>query len=154
MFFFASPAAAHPDDHPGHKNDTQPSSRAQSPVVGFDQDTSQPTPSKPDEAHPQVDEPPRPWPPAPFAPGVNHKKTKTANKEYDDIVARMLSTAEHDFGNLISTMDAYPDLNTQTRWSIQCWEGVCREENHYYELSTDMRNLVCFPLESRFIIVC
>lgn len=97
-----------------------------------------------------VGEPPRPWPPAPFAPGVNDKKTKTANKEYDDVVARMLSTTEHDFENRIFTEDGYPDLNTQVRWSIECWEDVCREENHYYGLSNDMRNLVRFLLNPWF----
>lgn len=130
-----STVTTHPDPHPSNGGDPQPSAAGATP---------QPTPN-PEEVRPLIDGPPRPWPPAPFAPGVDHKKAKTANKDYDDIVARMLSTAEHDFESQISTEDPYPDLSTQIRWSIECWEGVCKEEDHYWELSNDMRNLVCSP---------
>jgi len=86
--------------------------------------------------------PARPWPPAPFAPGVDSKAPKTANKVFSSIVARMLTEAQHKFECLLFVEDAYPGIDTQVKWSIQCWETICLSTECYYSLSKEMMNLV------------
>lgn len=112
-------------------------------------------PHKPNAVPPPAATPPlsaplpaHPWPPALLAPGVDPKAPKTANKVYDTVVAGMLTGAQHRFETLLFTENAYPDLDTQIRWSIECWETVCAESQRYFELSKEMRNSVCAALYS------
>jgi|SRR5882757_5067045 len=104
--------------------------------------TTAPTPAvpRPTELAPQA--PPRPWPPAPLAPGVDPKTPRTANKVYDAVVAGMLSQAQHKFECLLFTEDAYPNIDVQIRWSLECWEAVCSGTRTYFELSKEMLSLV------------
>jgi len=90
--------------------------------------------------------PAHPWPPAPLAPGVDPKAPRTANKVYDSVVAGMLTEAQHRFECLLFVEDAYPSIDMQIRWSIECWEMVCSESRRYFELSKEMMNLVCDTL--------
>ena len=86
--------------------------------------------------------PAHPWPPAPLAPGVDAKTPKTANKVFDNVVANMLNEAQHKFECLLFVNNAYPGLDKQIKWSIECWEAICAESQNYFELSKEMRNLV------------
>ena len=86
--------------------------------------------------------PAHPWPPAPLAPGVDAKTPKTANRVYESIVTTMLNEAQHKFECLLFVENAYPNLDTQIKWSIGCWENVCAESDRYFELSKEMRGLV------------
>ena len=90
-----------------------------------------------------MDPPDRPWPAAPFAPGVDAKTPKTANRVYIDIVASMLTEAQHKFECLVCTENAYPDISTQFNWAYKCWEAVCLRTGAYYDLSKEMLCLVC-----------
>jgi hypothetical protein len=87
--------------------------------------------------------PDHPWLPAPLAPGMDPKAPRTANKVYDAIVAGMLTEAQHRFECLLFIEDTYPGIDKQVRWSISCWEAVCLDTKHYFELSKEMMNLVC-----------
>ena len=55
----------------------------------------------------------------------------------------MLTDAQHRFECLLFVEDAYPAIDTQIRWSIECWESVCVESQRYFDLSKEMMNLVC-----------
>jgi hypothetical protein len=74
--------------------------------------------------------------------GVDPKAPRTANKVYSSLVAGMLTEAQHKFEYLILTENAYPNVNTQVRWSIECWEQVCKNSGNYFNLGKDMMNLV------------
>ena len=87
--------------------------------------------------------PPHPWPPAPLAPGVNPKAPKSANKVFETVVAAMLTEAQHKFECLLFVEDAYPGIDTQIRWSIECWEAICKGAGCFFELSKEMMSLVC-----------
>jgi hypothetical protein len=86
--------------------------------------------------------PPHPWAPAPLAPGVDPKAYKIANKSYDTVISTMLKQAEHRFECFLFVDDAYPTVDTQIRWSTECWEDVCVQSSNYFELSNPMRMLV------------
>lgn len=105
-----------------------------------------PSAGSPRDANPgssnAVQLPPLPWPPAPFAPGVDPAAPKTANRAYDTVVARMLAEAEHRFECLLFTENAYPDIDKQIQWSMECWEAVCIKFKRYYDLSREMMNLI------------
>ena len=104
-----------------------------------------PPPSSPKAAPPPsqlTTLPPHPWLPAPLAPGVDPKVPRTANRVYESVVASMLTEAQHKFECLLFVENAYPSIDTQIRWSIQCWEAVCATSQRYFELSKEMRNLV------------
>jgi hypothetical protein len=73
---------------------------------------------------------------------VDPKTSRTANKVYDNVVANMLNEAQHKFERLLFVENAYPNLDTQIRWSIQCWEEVCVASQRYFELTKEMRSLV------------
>lgn len=92
--------------------------------------------------------PTHPWPHAPLAPGMDPKAPRTANKVYNSAVAGMLTEAQHKFECLLFIEDAYPSIDTQVRWSSECWEMVCVESERYFELSKEMRNLVHNMLHS------
>lgn len=136
-------AGSPPPTSSGHATSTPASERATSPPVASlpsppSRRGNEPTPSSSrDDSLP-----PRPWPPAPLAPGTDPKTPKTANKFYDKTVAGMLTDAQHAFECLLFTKDAYPDLSIQVRWSLGCWEAVCKSTKTFYELSKDMLNLV------------
>lgn len=83
-----------------------------------------------------------PWPPAPLAPGVDQKAPRTVNKVYDSVVAGMLTEAQHGFECLLFVEDAYPGIDTQIWWSIECWEMVYVGSQHYFKLSKEMMSLV------------
>ena len=93
--------------------------------------------------------PPHPWPLAPLAPGVDPKAPRTANKVYDTVVARMLTEAQHKFECLLFIEDAYPSIDTQIRWSIECWEMICVGTGCYFELSKEMISLVRITAQRR-----
>ena len=89
-----------------------------------------------------------PWPHAPLAPGTDPKAPRTANKVYDSVVVGMLTEAQHKFECLLFINNAYPNIDTQFRWSTKCWEMACVESERYFKLSKEMRNLVCNMLHS------
>lgn len=86
--------------------------------------------------------PAHPWQPAPLAPGADPKAPRTANKAYNNVVAGMLTDAQHRFESLLFVEDAYPGIDKQIRWSIECWDAVCSESQNYFELSKEMMSLV------------
>ena len=65
------------------------------------------------------------------------------NKVYNSVVAGMLTEAQHGFECLLFVEDAYPGIDTQIRWLIECWETVCMGSQRYFELSREMMSLVC-----------
>lgn len=119
---FDSPTGVRSPEPPSQPNNPPPSSSA--------------VPYKP------VALPARPWPPAPLALGVDPKAPKTANKVYDSVVASMLTKSQHQFECLLFVKDAYPGIDTQIQWSIECWETVCSETRCCYALSKEMMSLV------------
>ena len=147
-------------DLPSHRQDTPsspvPTERASTPEyispVGTHSPVSPPQPGNPPPSLSRVISsraksamvPARPWPPAPLAPGVDPKAPRTANKVFDAVVARMLTSAQHEFECLLVVEDAYPGIDTQIRWSMECWEIVCSDTKCYYELSREMMSLVCY----------
>ena len=106
---------------------------------------SQATTSKPIALPSSATVPARPWPLAPLAPGVDATSPQRANKNFEITVAAMLKEAEHRFECRLFVDNAYPTLETQITWSIECWEEVCMETQNYFSLSKAMRGLVSNP---------
>lgn len=141
------------DQDPQHQNPSLPCDRSELESINSPIGSTAPMPSRELDGEPPATSrnttpplsaklPAHPWPPAPLAPGVDPKTPKTANKVYDNIVATMLNEAQHKFECRLFVENAYPNLDTQIRWSIECWEAICAESQRYFELSKEMRNLV------------
>lgn len=133
-----------PSPHGGPESDLVGTSGAgdTAPAPFHEPDITPPTASQnATSSHPD-NKPAHPWPTAPLAPGVDSRTAKTANKAYDTVTANMLNEAQHRFETKLFIENAYPDLETQVRWSMECWESACGEYKTYYELSKDMRSLV------------
>ena len=129
-----SPEHASPDSPTIGAHSPTPPSQLTSPSPGF----SRGAPLRPTLAT----APARPWMPAPLAAGVDPKTPRTANKVYSTAVAGMLNEAQHKFECLLFIEDAYPNIDTQIKWSIECWEEVCSDNRQYFELSKEMLSLV------------
>ena len=135
-----SPSPAHDEPDLEHVNTPAGSS---APGPSRNEGGVLPPASNDSDVPPSPAMPAHPWDPAPFAPGVDSKTPKNANKVYDTAVASMLNEAEHQFECLLFVENAYPNLDTQIMWSSKCWENTCIDSRKFFELSKEMRNLVC-----------
>jgi len=68
-----------------------------------------------------------------------------ANKDFEGVVAAMLGEAGQRFECLLFIDNTYPTLETQMKWSMECWEAVCLESQNYFDLSKTMMRLVSDP---------